>query len=250
MKIIIQNLATEYKDEGKGPITLLLHGWDDNLHTFDNLIPELTEKNRVITIDLPGFGETETPESAWNLDNYINFVKEFIEKLDIKPKILIGHSFGGRIILKSIANNTLSAEKLILISSAGVEKRNTLRKSLLKVIAKIGKVLTFIPPFVFFRDKLKGKFYNKIGSDYITAGELRETFLKVIREDLSSSAVKINKPTLLLWGEKDTVTPLSDGETLNKLISNSKLEVIKNTGHFPHKEKPQEVIELINDFIN
>ena len=78
---------------------------------------------------------------------------------------------------------------------------------------------------------------------------LRETFLKLIAEDLTQSAKKITVPVLLIWGEDDAKTPLTDGELLSKLISNCVLKVIGGVGHFVHQEKSGEVADLIKDFL-
>lgn len=250
MQIIINGLATEYKDEGKGPVVLLLHGWQDSLKTYDFLVPSLLNKHRVVRLDLPGFGKTETPNKNWNLNSYVEFLKSFIKKIDINPEIIIGHSFGGRIILKGESNNQFEAEKIVLINSAGLSEANGLKNKVIGFFTKIGKFLTFLPPLIFWKDDIKNKLYKKLGSDYLESGEMKNVFLNVIKEELSSNATKINKPTLLIWGEEDTATPLSDGKKLNKLIENSKLEIIEGASHFVHIEKPKEVIKLINDFIN
>src|SRR3972149_2244169 len=250
MKIIVQNLAVEYQDEGvssprqslrrsAGKVILLLHGWQDNLHTFDALTKFLSKTNRVIRLDLPGFGQSETPKETWGLDNYVEFVKNFIQKLNLQVDAFVGHSFGGRIAIKGAAENNLKPAKIILINSAGIAKSKTLRNYILKIFAKIGSFITYIPPFVFWREKLRQKIYKFIGSDYLDAHEMQKTFLKIISEDLSENAKKINTPTLLIWGENDTETPLSDGKLLSRLISHSKLEIINEAGHFVHQEKPE-----------
>ena len=249
MKIIVQNLATEYLDEGTGKVVLFLHGWQDNLHTFDSLASHLSPTRRVIRLDLPGFGKSEVPKESWNLDNYVQFVKEFIEKLDIKVYALVGHSFGGRIAIKGEATKNLQAQKIILIGSAGIAKSRTFRNSTLKLLAKIGGLITYIPPLIFWRGGLRKRMYSFIGSDYLNTGKLKETFLKIISEDLSASARKITTPTLLIWGESDTETPLSDGKQLAGLIADSKLKVISEAGHFVHKEKLQEVAKLVQEFL-
>ena len=249
MKIIVQNLATEYLDEGVGQVLLFLHGWQDNFHTFDSLASLLSPTRRVIRLDLPGFGKSEVPKESWNLDNYVQFVKEFIEKLDIKVYALVGHSFGGRIAIKGEATKNLQAQKIILIGSAGIAKNRTFRNSLLKILAKIGGLITYIPPLIFWRKALRKRMYGFIGSDYLNTGKLKETFLKIISEDLSASARKITTPTLLIWGESDTETPLSDGKQLAGLIADSKLKVISGAGHFVHKEKSQEVAKLVQEFL-
>ena len=73
MKLIVYNLATEYTIEGAGGTALFLHGWQDNLHTWDSLASLLAPMYRVVRLDLPGFGKTELPRETWNLYNYIQF---------------------------------------------------------------------------------------------------------------------------------------------------------------------------------
>ena len=249
MKIIVDNLATEYKDEGAGKVLLFLHGWKDSLESFDQIIPSLASEYRVIRLDLPGFGKTALPKETWDLDNYINFVNSFIIKLNISPYALIGHSFGGRIIIKGVSDEKLKSEKIVLIGSAGIAKRKTLKNYFFTVIAKIGKLVTYIPPFYFYRNIFKKKLYSFVGSDYFNTGALKNTFLKVIKEDLSEYAKKINTPTILIWGIDDTETPVTDGERLSGMIKGSRIEKIENAGHFVHKQKSTEVAKLIKEFL-
>jgi pimeloyl-ACP methyl ester carboxylesterase len=250
MKIIIQNLVVNYKDEGSGPVALFLHGWQDNLHTFDSLIPFLTSnKKRTIRLDLPGFGESDLPKENWDLDDYIRFIDDFVKKLNIQVDVLIGHSFGGRIIVKGVADKILKANKIILIGSAGVAKNHSVRNLILKVLAKIFGLIMYVPPLNSLREKIRKKIYDLIGSDYFGAGPLKETFLKIIKKDLSERAKNITTPTLLIWGKNDKETPIVDAEKFHRLIPKSKLKIIDGAGHFVHKENPREVAELINLFV-
>ena len=91
--------------------------------------------------------------------------------------------------------------------------------------------------------------YGLIDSDYLSAGALKETFLKIIAENLSSSAENIAAPALLIWGANDAETPLADGKRLSRLIHGSELKTINGAGHFVHREKPKEVAELIRKFL-
>ena len=248
MKVIVDGLATEYEDRGEGSAVVMLHGWKDDLHTFDGIAQSLPNSFRVVRIDLPGFGGSEPPPRDWVLDDYVGFVKDFLEKLNIRPDILIGHSFGGRITIKGIAKNILSAKKIVLISSAGVARRKTLKNSVLSVLAKIGRVVTAIPPFSFWKQEIRRGLYEAIGSDYFRAGALRGTFLNIVSEDLSEVAKDITVPLLIIWGSADDTTPLEEGKRLNQLVSGSRLQVIEGAGHFIHKERPEEVSELIREF--
>lgn len=248
MKTLLNNLVTEYTDEGKGPIILFLHGWKDTLHTFDTLIPLLSGSFQIIRIDLPGFGGSEAPRKPWGVGEYAHFVKAVIEKFGISVDTLVGHSFGGRIAIKGVGTSLLRPRKLVLIGSAGLMERRGVRNLLFNIVAKIGKIILF--PFSNdLKEKLRLKLYKKAGSeDYVNAGTLRETFLRVTAEDLSAPAREIHIPTLLIWGDNDVATPLSDGKRLHELISGSKLEIIAGAGHFVHQERPEAVAKLIKEF--
>lgn len=249
MQIIVQNLAAEYQDDGTGDVIFFLHGWQDNLHTFDALASFLSPAHRVIRLDLPGFGKSEAPKEPWGLDDYVRFVKNFIQKLNINVDILVGHSFGARIVIKGAATKNLQPRKIILMGAAGIAKSRTLRNFVFKVFAKIGGLVTYIPPLVFWREKLRTQMYRFVGSDYLNAGALKETFLKIISEDISTCAQEITIPTLLIWGAGDTETQLSDGEQLSRLIRHSQLKVVRGAGHFVHREKVRDVATLLQEFL-
>ncbi len=244
MNIIVKNLATDYTIQGEGETILLLHGWNNDSHSFDSLIPFLSGK--IVGLNLPGFGGTEKPKESWKLKDYADFVEEFIKKTEIKPKVVIGHSFGGRVIIKG---RGFGAEKIILIASAGVAKNKSLRNRILRVISKVvGPILT-VPPLSFFRDKIRTKFYNFIGSDYLNS-PMQDIFVNIISEDLTDLCSEMKAQTLLIYGREDRETPVSDGKRLSENIPDSVFEVIDNAGHFVHQEKTGEVVELIRRFIN
>lgn len=249
MKVIIQGIATEYQDEGSGPVMLFLHGWQDSSRTFDALTSHLSQGWRVIRMDLPGFGQTEMPPAAWRVDDYARFVAAFIGKLNLHIAVLVGHSFGGRIVIKGIAEKHLYADKMVLIASAGVTPRKSIRNTFLALGALVGRAVIALPPFCFWREGLRQKLYRLIESDYANAGALSDTFVRIIAEDLSAQARLLDIPTLLIWGAHDTETPLADGQRLASLIHGSVLYVIKEAGHFAHKQKPQEVARIMQAFL-
>ena len=248
MKTIVTNLAIEYTDEGQGPTLLMLHGWGDNLHTFDALVRELPEY-RIVRVDMPGFGNSERAPETWGVVEYARFIESFIKKVQIEPRAVVGHSFGGRVILKGVGTSIFAPEKIVLVASAGVARKTTLKHLVLRLFAKLGKALTLIPPFSIYRLQIRKKLYGSIGSDYFAAGSMRDVFLKVVKEDLLQYAREIRVPALLVWGDQDTQTPLSDGEKIRDAIRESQLEVIIGATHFVHQEKPHEVAALIKEFV-
>lgn len=249
MKIIVRNIALEYEDQGTGQVLLFLHGWGDSAQTFSALKNYLPSGYRFISLDFPGFGQSEYPGGDWELSDYVTLVRDFLDKLSIKPEAIIGHSFGGRVAIKGLAQNILPASKLILIASAGVSDRKSAQNIFWQPFTKAFKLVFSLPGLNNFQGGLKSRFYKLIGSDYYSAGKMKGSFVKIINEDLSQIAPSINIPTLLIWGKGDTATPLADGVTLSKLIPNSRLETIPGAGHFVHSEKPEAVGKLISDFI-
>ncbi|RJR12609.1 alpha/beta hydrolase [Candidatus Parcubacteria bacterium] len=250
MKLIVNGLATEYKDEGQGPVLLLLPGWMNTISNFDELASHLTENFRVVRLDFPGFGGgTESPPPTWRVLDYASFVKAFIEKIGLTSYVLIGHSFGGRVIIKGVSHGMLHPERVILVASAGVARSRTFRNRIFTILAKIGKIITYVPPFSLWRTQLRKKLYGRLKSDYLAAGPLSQVYLNTIREDQTEAARKIAVPTLLIWGTADDMVPLSDAHLLSERIQGSRLEVFEGVGHSPHRDRPKEVAELIKKFV-
>lgn len=251
MKVIVNGLVTEYKEDGQGPALLMLPGWMNAISNFDALAATLGDSYRIIRLDFSGFlgGGTEAPDTDWGVGEYVNFTEAFIEKIGLTSYTLVGHSFGGRVAIKGTGEGILKPQKLILIAAAGIAKHRTLRNRAFTLLAKVGKLLTLMPPFLFWRKQLRRKMYEFLGSDYLAAGAMSGIYLKAIKEDLQEYARKISVPTLLIWGDKDTNTPLSDGKRFSELIQGSTLEVLPNIGHSPHRDKPEEVAKLIKEFL-
>lgn len=250
MKLIVNGLATEYKDEGQGSALLFLPGWMNTIDNFDELATELAPTYRIIRLDLPGFGGgTESPPPTWHVTEYASFVKAFVDKIALTDYILVGHSFGGRVIIKGTSQGILTPKKIILIASAGVAKHRTLRNRIFTILAKIGKTILRIPPFSLWRAQLRKRLYRALKSDYLAAGPLSQVYLNTIQEDQTEAAGNISVPTLLIWGSNDDMVPLSDAHILAGRIKGSVLKVLDGVGHSPHREKLKEVTQFIKEFV-
>lgn len=249
MQVVVDEILTNYAIEGSGNNILMLHGWGDSLITFNILAKNLSTKYRVIRLDLPGFGGSETPKEVYDLEKYALFVSNFLDKIDNKDVYaVIGHSNGGAIAIKAVSESTIKPKKLILIASSGVRSTYSGRKKVLRLAAKTAKFPTKLLPKK-SQDKLKKKAYGAIGSDLFVAENLQETFKKVISEDIVEQAKNIKVPTLLIYGDSDTATPPNYGEMFEKQINNSKLEIISGAGHFVHQTNNREVETIISKFL-
>lgn len=248
MQIIVNDLLVHYELKGSGKTILLLHGWGDSLRGMDNLSKELSLKYQVLAINLPGFGGSQVPAVAWDLNAYADFVASMLQKLNLKCYAMIGHSNGGAILIKGLSEKKLGAEKLILLASAGIRNGRSTRNNVLLLISKSGKIMT--SPLSFKTKRLlRQKLYQKVGSDMLVNENLKETFKKIINDDVRLAATSIKIPTLIIYGDLDKSTPLAYGEIFQKSIKQSKLEIIVGAGHFVHQEKSVEVLKLIESFL-
>ncbi len=262
--MIIKGLKINYKTLGEGRPLLILHGWGSRGANWMKVVESLAgnginpvRKNqksnnkkfypnhsgkvglsngvKVIIPDLPGFGQSDKPPKAWNIDDYRNFIEEFVKTLNLEKFYLLGHSFGGSLAIKFSLQHSEKIDKLFLVSAACIRKK-TFKNKLFKFLSKFIKIKT---PF------LRKVFYRK--SDYLSVeGVMKETYLKIIKQDLSDVLPKIQIPTVIIWGEKDNITPLNDARIINQKIKGSKLEIISNVGHDLNLKAPEKLAEVIS----
>ncbi|WP_416197560.1 MAG: Pimeloyl-ACP methyl ester carboxylesterase [Sporanaerobacter sp.] len=236
MKVNIEGIDINYIVEGNGPNVLLLHGWGANIDTMMPIFNLLVKNFRVYAIDFPGFGQSEEPREVFGVYDYARITKKFIDNFNMDEVILIGHSFGGRvsIVLSSQYKNLV--KKMILIDSAGlIPKRGA--KYYIKVYSF--KVLRALYNTLFFwvdKKERMEKFYKKFGStDYQnSSGIMRKILVKVVNEDLKPLLKEIEASTLLIWGDKDTATPLYMGKIMENEIRDSGLVVLEGAGHYSY----------------
>ncbi|MBI3631484.1 MAG: alpha/beta hydrolase [Candidatus Staskawiczbacteria bacterium] len=252
-QIIVKNLSVRYKIFGEkrpmhSKIILILHGWGSNSDRWQEIGQALSEKGfKVIIPDMPGFGKSETPKIPWNFNNYVSFIKEFAEDLNFKNFYLLGHSFGGAIAVKIAIDAPQKVDKLFLVACACIRKRTVLKKVLAK-ISKIVKVFSFLPFYALARKAFYKFIIRK--SDYVyTQGIMKETYLSVISEDLSWHLSFIKVPTVIIWGDKDELTPVENAYFINQKISNSKLIIVPDAGHDLNRKKPEILVEKITENI-
>ncbi len=236
MIVNIEEIQLNYICEGQGKDVLILHGWGANINTVIPIVNLLKHHFKVYALDLPGFGKSTEPKEVFGSDDYARVVKKFMDKMNIEKVILIGHSFGGKVSIWLGSKYPEMVDKIVLIDSAGLKSKRGL-KYYTKVYSF--KTLKFFYKTIFFwmdHDKKMEKFYKKFGStDYKDAnGIMKKILVKVVNEDLKPILKNIKSPTLLIWGDKDTATPLYMGKTMEKEISDSGLVVLEGTGHYSY----------------
>lgn len=241
MECRVNGLRINYEIMGQGDTVLLLHGWASSLQPYRRLMQQLSVKYRVIAVDFPGMGGSEEPKSAWDVDGFADFVVEFLKQFGIQSLSLVGHSYGGRVIIK-LANRDLpfAIDKIVLVDSAGIKPAASKKKSFRQRLFKLGKWFLSLKPvakcFPTALEKLRVKFGS---ADYAAASPMmRQCLVKAVNEDLSHLLPGIKAPTLLVWGDLDTATPISDAKKMEAAIPNAGLAVIPGSGHFSFAENP------------
>lgn len=230
-QIMIEGLRVRYlcSNSFNESVVVFLHGWQSEAMHLKKIFENL---DNYIAIDLPGFGGSDIPLKAWYLEDYAQFLKIFLRKMGLNKVILVGHSFGGSVIIKFIVKGGL-AQKIILIASAGVRKKSFMIK-FCRILAEVFKRILNLPIAIMFRRRARNFFYKLIGSDdYLKSGNLIEIYKNIIDEDLSGDIKLVKVPTFLIWGDNDKSTPLSDGYKIKSYIDNSVLHIIDGAGHFP-----------------
>jgi pimeloyl-ACP methyl ester carboxylesterase len=260
----LSGISVHYRDQGKGTPILLIHGTASSLHTWDAWTDELIQTNRVIRLDLPGFGLTgPNPKGDYTLNSYVDIVNQLLDQLKIDSVILVGNSLGGNIAWRYAAEYPEKINKLILIDPSG-----TLRNGGVPWIFKLARtpilsqILRYVTPRsiieknlkeVYFDDsKITDKLIDRYHDMALRAGN-RQAFIdrsKLNFEDDTRLLKNISCPTLILWGANDQWIPASNGNAFVEKIAASELVVMPNTGHVPMEERPTESLNFVRPFIS
>ena len=216
----VLGLKTEYERRGEGRPILILHGWGSSIQAMApvaNCVAALGYE--AVSLAFPGFGGTEEPKEAWGVADYAHFTKAFIEQQGIVGCSVTCHSFGGRVIIMLSAEDNALFDKLIMIDAAGVRARRTIKYHVKTWAYKLAKKLARIG-FIDRVFRLSERQKNAGSADY------RALKTDVMRND-----------TLLIWGDKDTATPLEYAKLMEKKMPNAGLAVLEGAGHFSYAEK-------------
>lgn len=253
MYIEIDGYQVCYKVSGTGEETaVILQGWGTQMSLYDSVAACIDERFQVVQLDLPGFGESDEPREPWAVEDYANFFVKFLERIGADKVTLIGHSYGGRVIIRLAGrdNPPVAIDRIVLIDSAGVLPRKTKKQMRSIKRYKLLKKIAAFPPVYFMFSEMIDDWKSRQGSeDYRKASPMmKQCLVKAVNEDLSGLLDRIKQDTLLIWGDKDTATPLSDAKLMEERIPKAGLAVIEGTGHFCFAEKPEVFRSIIRSY--
>lgn len=220
----------------KGSWIVFLHGWGGSVDSF-SVVAKNFKNNRCLNLDFPPFGKSEEMAEIWVLEDYVDMLKSLIDNLEITKLKIVAHSFGGRvaILFSSLYNDIV--DRIILVDSAGIKPKK-------------GLVIRFKILKHKFLKRLGFKQKNKGSEDYkVLSDKMKKTFVNIVNRHLEPECVKINCPTLIIFGEKDKATPVYMAKKLNVLIKDSAVIIFKNAGHFAYLDNFYEFILISKNFL-
>jgi len=241
-----------YIDEGEGQPVLLLHGWGSSVDVWRGIINSLKDVCRFIAFDFPGCGQSDLPKIPLTTNNYSKLVLDFLKAINVENPILIGHSHGGRVIMELCGEGKINPPKIVFIDAAGLKPKKNFKS---KVKVRTFKTVKFFLTLPLVKNYTAGtltKARAHFGSsDYNNAPEvMRKTLVNLVNDDMTDIVPNIKCPTLLIWGDRDTATPLYMAHKLERLIPDAGLCILKDTGHFSFAEKPYEATAILKSFLS
>ena len=253
MEMVLDGLNVHYEVRGQGPHIVLLHGWGSNLAVFAGVAEALASTYTVVSLDFPGCGSTDEPPEPWGMDEYASFTSHFISSFGADEIILLGHSHGGRVAIRlaTDAGMPFRVTKMILVDSAGILPKRSFSYHVRVRAYKVGKkVVNWKPVAAVFPEALDHLQKTMGSTDYADASPvMRTTMVKVVNTDLEPLLPTITAETLLIWGELDTFTPVSDGQTMEKAIPGSGLVVLPDAGHYSFLDQPYAFRKVLESFL-
>ena len=245
-----------YEMQGeKGSRIVLLHGWGCDGEMMRTLAEGLASEHRTLRLDFPGHGESGRPPEPWGVPEYAACLRETLKKLDFLPCAVIAHSFGCRVAAWAASEWPEMFTRMILTGAAGLKKPQTeegrKRAEAFQRGKKIAKSLERVPFLRAAGERMEESLRQKYGSaDYLALDpEMRKTFVKVIGLDLRERYPEIRQSTLLIWGDRDTETPLWMGREMEKLIPDAGLVMLEGGSHFAFLEQAARFLTIARHFL-
>ncbi|MDQ0270897.1 alpha/beta fold hydrolase [Cytobacillus purgationiresistens] len=253
-----------FKNDQASQTFVLLHGFLSSSFSFRRMIPLMTKKYNVLIVDLPPFGKSgKSIRYKYSYENMANTLILLLEKLNVNKVILAGHSMGGQISLNIAYLKPELVELTVLLCSSSYLPR--MKKPLI-----YSSYLPFFPVYVkryLGKSGLEANLQNVVYNREMIDEEMRQGYLepflhneifraltRMVRDregDLDQQKLRsIQTPCLLIWGEHDRVVPLSIGKRLKEDLPHAELVVIPEAGHLIPEEKPQEVMSVIEKYLN
>jgi pimeloyl-ACP methyl ester carboxylesterase len=260
-----------YRMEGRGQVILLVHGMGASSTTWREAMTRLVPRFRVVAPDLLGHGESEKPQGDYSLGAQASFLRDLLRGLGIDGATVVGHSFGGGIVMQLSYQHPEVCERVVLESSGGLGREVNAVLRLMSVPGAEWVLPVIAPSFVrdcgnavlaWMRDRgIRAPRIHEGWQSYTSLAnpDTRRAFIRELRSVVEFSGQVVSAkdrlhasakhPTLIIWGTRDAMIPYDHGRAAHELIVGSRFEIFEGAGHFPHAEQPGRFAEVLSEFI-
>ncbi len=261
-----------YREVGEGPVLVLVHGVTGNMHTWDEVLPELAQHFTVVTPDLLGHGLSAKPRGDYSLGAFASGIRDLLGALGHFRATVVGHSLGGGIAMQLAYQFPERVERLVLVDSGGLGEEVSIalraatlpgselvlpliaHNSLIEIGRTIGRLLGAVGIGISPDRAEVARGYASLAD-----GEARSAFIHTMRAVLDPAGQRVSArdrlyltetmPSLIVWGARDRIIPAAHGREAHEAMPGSQLEIFEGAGHFPHVSEPRRFASLLASFI-
>ncbi len=270
--VTIHGHSVGYRMAGDGPVLLLIHGIAGSSAAWREVMPTLAQRFTVVAPDLIGHGHSAKPLGDYSLGAYASGMRDLLGALGIARASVVGQSFGGGVALQLAYQHPECCERLVLVDSGGLGREVSWMLRFMTLPGSEFLMPVIFPSFV--RDKgnelsrqlhARGVRMGRLAEMWnayssLTESANRHAFVRTLRAVIDPGGQTVSAddrlylaaqmPTLIIWGEQDTIIPVAHAYAAHQAIPGSRLEVIAGAGHFPHVEAPERFLEVLIDFLD
>jgi pimeloyl-ACP methyl ester carboxylesterase len=260
-----------YRQAGHGPALLLIHGMAGSSRAWKAVMPQLAQSYQVIAPDLPGHGQSASPTGDYSLGNLSATLRDLLAVIGVERATIVGQSLGGGVAMQLAYQHPEVAERLVLVGSGGLGREVSWMIRALSLPGAEYVAPALFPGFVRDAGNRVSDFAQRIGvraprvaemwDAYasLTTPEHRVAFLRTVRAVIEPGGQAVSAsdrlylaaamPTLIVWGDADSIIPVSHAHSAHEAMPGSRLEIFPGVGHFPHAEEPERFVQVLLDFL-
>jgi pimeloyl-ACP methyl ester carboxylesterase len=273
--IVLHGERIAYRQAGtSGPVVLLIHGMASSAQTWDRVLPLLGDHCQVIAPDLLGHGDSDKPRVAdYSLGAYASGLRDLLTALGHERATIVGHSLGGGVALQFAYQFPERTDRLVLVSSGGLgrEVNAILRAATVPGFEQL--IRLFSGDWVIGTSARAAQVMRRIGlrpgTDAkqswlslrsLADGPTRHAFTATVRSVIAAGGQRVSAvdrlylaaavPTMVVWGDCDRIIPMAHAQATHERIPDSRLEIVKGAGHYPHRDAPNGFTEALLEFID
>jgi pimeloyl-ACP methyl ester carboxylesterase len=271
-EICLHGHRITYRTAGDGPVLLLIHGIAGSSATWDEVLPWVAERYRVVAPDLLGHGGSAKPRGDYSLGAYASGIRDLLGILGHERASVVGHSLGGGVAMQFAYQFPERCERLVLVSSGGLGQEI---HPILRAAALPGA--EWVLPFLCaagVRDAVNGmaRFFGRLGlragpdleemwRSFNSLGDVdgRQAFIHTLQTIVDVRGQRVSAadrlylaaevPTMIIWGKRDPMIPVAHARAAHQAIPGSRLKIFPAAGHFPHRDDPRRFVKALVDFM-